>query len=114
MSPVVTRQGASAFNQPLSLDTSSVTKMGGMFRVRPPRLPCPVSGRTLRARCVHRSAPHALAPLSPGIAPPVSPVVSRQGTAFNQPLSFDTSSVTDMSQMFYVRHPRVPLPPCPV
>jgi len=26
-----TRQGASAFNQPLSLDTSSVTDMGSMF-----------------------------------------------------------------------------------
>ena len=29
-----TRQGASAFNQPLSFDTSSVTTMGWMFQVR--------------------------------------------------------------------------------
>mgnify|MGYP004176786809 CR=1 FL=1 len=29
-----TRQGASAFNQPLSFDTSSVTTMNGMFYVR--------------------------------------------------------------------------------
>ena len=26
-----------------------------------------------------------------------------RASAFNQPLSFDTSSVTDMSYMFYVR-----------
>jgi len=34
-------------------------------------------------------------------------------SAFNQPLSFDTSSVTTMSLMFYVRSPRVPLAPRP-
>ena len=33
-----TWQVASAFNQPLSLDTSSVTSMFYMFRVRPARL----------------------------------------------------------------------------
>ena len=38
----VTRQDASAFNQPLSLDTSRVTDMFYMFKVRPPRAPyCP-------------------------------------------------------------------------
>ena len=31
-----TRQSASAFNQPLSLDDSSVTDMQGMFHVRSP------------------------------------------------------------------------------
>ena len=32
------------------------------------------------------------------------PLRTRQdAAAFNQPLSFDTSSVTDMSYMFYVR-----------
>ena len=30
-------------------------------------------------------------------------------SAFNKPLSFDTSSVTDMSYMFFVRSLRVPL-----
>jgi hypothetical protein len=37
-----TRQGASAFNQPLSFDTSSVTRMTYMFFVR--------SARALRPR----------------------------------------------------------------
>ena len=36
-----TRQAASAFNQPLSFDTSSVTDMHGMFRVRSARAPTP-------------------------------------------------------------------------
>jgi len=34
-----TRQAASAFNQPLSWDTSSVTTMDGMFLVRSARAP---------------------------------------------------------------------------
>jgi len=36
--------------------------------------------------------------------------------AFNQPLSFDTSSVTDISEMFTVRAARAssPPPPCPI
>eukprot|EP00964_Phaeocystis_antarctica_P045270 scaffold26050_cov53-Phaeocystis_antarctica.AAC.1 len=32
--PIDSRQGASAFNQPLSFNTSSVTDMGSMFAVR--------------------------------------------------------------------------------
>eukprot|EP00964_Phaeocystis_antarctica_P086061 scaffold54446_cov43-Phaeocystis_antarctica.AAC.2 len=40
-----TRQGATAFNQPLSFDTSKVSSMEFMFHVRPtPALP-PISGR---------------------------------------------------------------------
>ena len=39
----------------MSLDTSSVTLMHYMFRVRTPlRVPRPVPSRFLRARCVHR------------------------------------------------------------
>ena len=70
-----------------------------------------------------RSAPRALLPISLQIAPPAlhaacnaaarhsrhvpriacSPCDSRQfASAFNQPLSFDTSSVTDMGYMFMV------------
>ena len=37
--PSFRRQEASAFNQPLSLDTSKVTDMGFMFQVRPARVP---------------------------------------------------------------------------
>ena len=62
--------------------------------------------------------PHSLATLPPlgrHQTPPriVCALIStRQGaSSFNQPLSFDTSSVTDMSWMFCVRSPRVPWPP---
>ena len=34
------RQSATAFNQPLTFDTSSVTDMSWMFRVRPQHVPC--------------------------------------------------------------------------
>ena len=109
-SPVVIRQGASAFNQPLHLDTSSVTKMRGMFRVRPSRLPCPLVCRAPQCPAgpsVHRRRP----PRSPAASiPPCRPPMSlgvpwQDASAFNQPLSFDTSSLTDMSQMFSVRTP---------
>jgi len=44
---------------------------------------------------------------------PDAPFWTRQygGAAFNQPLSFDTSSVTDMSWMFSVRFRLRLLPP---
>ena len=54
----VTRQGASAFNQPLSLDTSSVTDTAWMFVVHPRAHAVPsVLSRALRARCVLRHRP---------------------------------------------------------
>jgi surface protein len=111
----VTRQEAYAFNQPLSLDTSSVTKMRGMFWVRPLRVPCPPcpAGSSVHAACT-ATAPTALPPLSPRVSSPLGRVVTRQeASAFNQPLSFDTSSVTDMSSMFYVRPRARALPPTP-
>ena len=37
--------------------------------------------------------------------------IRQYATAFNQPLSWDTSNVTDMGGMFYVRSARVPWPP---
>ena len=47
------------------------------------------------------------------VSPSTSFVVTRQDAdAFNQPLSFDTSSVTDMSHMFGVRSAHA-LPPIP-
>jgi len=64
-----TRQGASAFNQPLSWDISNVKDMSWLFG---------------------------------GL------------TSFNADISgWDTSSVTTMRAMFYVRSPRVPLAPKP-
>ena len=101
----MTRQSATAFNQPLNLDTSSATTMRGMFRVRPRRmqlLHCP-AGSSVHAACTATAPPRPRAS-RPACHPSVSHVVTRQDApAFNQPLSFDMSSVTDMSQMFYVR-----------
>ena len=76
---------ARAFNQPLSFDTSRVTAMMGMFQV------------SLSTRCcglAHHSATYRSDALFP----------TRQGaSSFNQSLDLDTSSVTTMKQMFYVR-----------
>ena len=105
----MTRQDASAFNQPLSLDTSRVTNMHYMFTVRPPaRAIWPQSplGPSVHAACTATTL-HALPPLSPRVPPSTCLCVTRQGaSAFNQPLSFDTSSVTKMRGMFRVRPPR--------
>ena len=104
------RQFARAFNQPLSWDTSSVTDTDSMFEVR-------ASLRALAPNLQSRA-------LSPARSPPrtVCPACDpRQGaTAFNQPLGWDTSSVTNMYGMFDVRcAPRAPPPhlqsqPCPL
>ena len=43
---------------------------------------------------------------------PYARLMTRQSaSAFNQPLSFDTSSVTSISDMFYVRSAQAPPPP---
>ena len=90
-----TRQGASSFNQPLSLDTSSVTTMFGMLGVRSPAL-------YLRRR--HLTALPLPDPglTSPRLTSPLLPT-RQSASAFNQPLSLDTSSVTTMYGMFHVR-----------
>eukprot|EP00964_Phaeocystis_antarctica_P096346 scaffold62657_cov64-Phaeocystis_antarctica.AAC.6 len=51
--PFDSRQYASAFNQPLSFDTSSVTRMGSMLKVRSSPFPAPnlQSSPPLRAAC---------------------------------------------------------------
>ena len=103
-------QNADAFNQPLDWDTSGVTDMHAMFGVRCSlrALPPHLQSRALSpSRCVH-------APVSPAASrrPPRSPPLSTVCTgcdpwqyayAFNQPLGWDTSRVTDMRQMFWVR-----------
>jgi len=107
-----TRQWASAFNQQLSLDTSSVTTMRYMFFVRSARALRPQALRQaipVHASCVpppHHTGPPAfrLAPLPP--ASHALPSTRQAASAFNQPLSFDTSSVTDMNYMFQVRSAR--------
>ena len=119
--PFWTRQGAGAFNQPLSFDTSSVTTMYAMFRVRfrlrllPPG-PLPSWATHAHAACA-ADLPFPLCHISPRVVPlsDVPPLDSRQDAdAFNQPLSFDTSSVryfTGMSYMFQVRFHLRLLPP---
>ena len=108
-----TRQRASAFNQPLSFDTSNVTRMDHMFWVRSSPYPAPNlhSSPPLHAACT-AVARHLPPPGTLHLAPHRMPFVrSRQGaSAFNQPLSFDTSSVTDMRYMFWVRSSPCPAP----
>ena len=60
--------------------------------------------------------PQALPPSGSHTSPHAShalPLTRQYASAFNQPLSFDTSSVTEMSYMFSVRSPRVPMAPKP-
>ena len=110
-------QSASAFNQPLSFDTSSVTDMKSMFscsfvrttRAQPPaHYLCPAIASHVLLLPAARPSPRFVALLSTrqcggfSFSPPAS--------SFNQPVNFDTSSVTNMYGMFYVRSPRVPCP----
>ena len=104
-----TRQAASAFNQALSFDTSKVTNMNSMFSVRSARALVPTAlSRALpvHAACVAATPrPHAsrAAPLPTSHAR----LSTRQkAPAFNQALSFDMSSVTDVRGMFQVRSAR--------
>ena len=59
--PFDSRQLASAFNQPLSWDTSSVTHMGWMFAVRSFPLPSPILA------CTHRMPPFRLSAVRVGV-----------------------------------------------
>ena len=82
---------------------------------------CPVAPHPafIRAVSVHASAPRpgpaSLVPPGPDLSCRiVRPSSTRQkASSFNQPLSFDTSKVTIMAFMFYVRFTRVPCGPPP-
>eukprot|EP00964_Phaeocystis_antarctica_P051097 scaffold29795_cov46-Phaeocystis_antarctica.AAC.1 len=110
--PVDSRQYASAFNQPLTFDTSSVRDMNHMFRVRSPPWPAPNlhSSPPLNAACpvVARRPPASRA--APRPAPHALLSTRQRATAFNQPLSFDTSSVMTMESMFSVLSARALAP----
>ena len=70
----------------------------------------------MHAACRAATHPQALPPPGLHLSPPAShalPSTRQVASAFNQPLSFDTSSVTTMSNMFFVRSLRVPLAPKP-
>ena len=76
-------------------DTSGVTSMRYMFRVR--------FARALPSQALGRAASRCM----PRIACACTLRSTRQGaTTFNQPLSFDTSKVTTMYAMFNVRSAR--------
>ena len=103
------------FNADISgWDTSSVTTMRAMFYVRSARALGPQALSRAFSPCMplvcrhHTTGPPAfrLAPLPP--ASHALPSTWQYASAFNQPLSFDTSSVTDMYYMLGVRSPRVP------
>jgi len=115
MALLSTRQGASAFNQPLSLDTSKVTTMQSMFNVRSARALRPPSLKTglpRACRLIAPPPPHAFPPPGAHLAPHCMPLLSTRQTAsaFNQSLSLDTSKVTTMRSMFYVRSARALAP----
>ena len=128
-SPFDLPQDAAAFNQPLSFDTSGVTSMSTMFEVRPalstiqplPSLfPSCKYTYTTKAYSLSLSLLSAL-PSSrfarvlflhsltlPALTPPFDSDSAQDTHAFNQPLSLDTSKVTEMGYMFAVRSARVP------
>ena len=112
-----TRQRAYAFNQPLSFDTSKVSNMNYMFYVRSARALAPNSLESGLPPCMPLAPPppHALPPPGPHLAPHRMPFPSTRqyARAFNQPLSFDTSKVTTMGNMFLVRSARALAPQQP-
>ena len=116
------RQQAYKFNQPLSWDTSRVSNMWLMFYVLlsaalcaphlqscPPH--CARAACTAVGRCLLPPGPQPAPPLTPR-KPSVRPACDprQYAHAFNQPLSWDTSSVTTMHAMFYVRASPASLP----
>jgi hypothetical protein len=112
-SSLSTRQYASAFNQSLSFDTSKVADMRYMFQVRSARAlaPKPWVGPS-PCTPLAPPPPHALPPHGAQLAPHrmLLPSTRQGASAFNQPLSFDTSKVTNMWAMFIVRSARALAP----
>eukprot|EP00964_Phaeocystis_antarctica_P112782 scaffold76891_cov58-Phaeocystis_antarctica.AAC.3 len=88
--------------------------MYGMFYVRPSPCPAPNlhSSPLLHAARAPRSPAASgllvLCTSSHTVCPPFDP--RQRATAFDQPLSFDTSSVTSMARMFIVRSSPCPAP----
>ena len=91
-----------SFNADISnWHTSGLTTMESMFYVRStraPRRPCP-------ARCLRQLHPTARQAPGPHLAPHCVPLLLawQKASAFNQPLSWDTSSVTSMEVRATIR-----------
>eukprot|EP00964_Phaeocystis_antarctica_P102341 scaffold67699_cov63-Phaeocystis_antarctica.AAC.1 len=107
-------RAASVFNQPLSFETTRPASQtwAGCSPCAPPHALPPICSRALP--CTLLAPPSPAASRLPArtssrtACPPFDP---RQGaSAFNQPLSFDTSSVTTMYAMFHVRSFPCPAP----
>ena len=78
-----------------------------------PLAPKSLESGVSRARPLAPAPSHALPPPAARTPRPAShalPLTRQNAHAFNQPLSFDTSKVTDMSYMFYVRSARALAP----
>ena len=107
-----TRQKASTFNQALSLDTSSVTTMQGMFYVRSTRVLYPTFQWKLcmHAACATATPRSPVILFTPCLASYALLPTRQSASSFNQPLSLDTSSVTTMYDMFWVRSAACPAP----
>jgi len=108
-------QSLKNFNADISSwDTSKVTTMRYMFHVRSARALGPQAlsrAFPVRAACAASRPKPSRLPPAPRPASHVPLPSTRQGAhLFNQPLSFDTSKVTTMQAMFYVRSARA-LPP---
>ena len=110
------RQGAVAFNQLLSWDTSRVTDVSDMFKVRTSPRPAPTICScsplpgTLRSHSIARRACR-LPARSPTRTVCLACDPRQHAEAFNQPLSWDTSRVKNMFSMLYVCcSPRPPAP----
>ena len=99
MTSLATRQNAKKFNKPLNFDTSSVTSMEEMFKVRALN---PTSSRAASLRAASSTtAPTALSP--PGQYPDLSLATRQDAKTLNEPLDFDLSSIESMEAMFKVR-----------
>jgi hypothetical protein len=105
-----------SFNADISnWHTSGLTTMKSMFYVRStraPRRPCPARCSrqlhpTAPARCSRQLHPTArqARPPGPHLAPHCVPLLLawQKASAFNQPLSWDTSSVTSMEVRATIR-----------
>ena len=99
--PLATRQGASAFNQPLNLDTSNVVNMNRMFKVCAPSPRPPQPSPSL---CMPRTAQPPTPPPAPLALLRMPALATLQNAElFNQPLSFSIIKVTNILQTFTVR-----------